>query len=49
MPTEVGGGMELPGNLAGFLFVLQESYLENVIFWGRWVERQEAHSVDVSL
>ena len=49
MTTEVGGGMELSANLAGFLFVLQESYLENVTFWGRWVDGQSAGSVDVRL
>ena len=36
MPTEVGGSMELSGNLAGLLFILQEQYLENGVFrgWG---------------
>ena len=32
LPTLVGGGMELLGNLAGFLFVLQEPHLENIVF-----------------
>ena len=32
LPTQVGGGMELSGNLAGFLFVLQEPYLEDIVF-----------------
>ena len=38
LPTYVGGGMELSGNLAGFLFVLQELHLENIVFWGRSVD-----------
>ena len=49
MPTEVGGSMELSGNLAGFLFVLQEPYLENAIFWRRWIDGQAAESVDMRL
>ena len=49
MPTEVGGGMELSGNLAGFLFVLQEPYLENDIFWRRCIYGQAAESVDMRL
>ena len=49
MLTEVGGGMELLGNLAGFLFVLQEPYLENVIFRGWWVDGEAAESIDVRL
>ena len=34
MSTEVGGGMELSGNLAGLFLVLQEPYLENGVFRG---------------
>ena len=41
--------MELPGNLAGFLFVLQEPYLENVIFWRGRIDGQAVDSVDVRL
>ena len=38
LPTQVGGSMELSGNLAGFLFILQESYLEDIVFWRRRVD-----------
>ena len=49
MPTEVGGGMELLGNLVGFLFVLQKPYLENGIFLGRGIDGQAAESINVRL
>ena len=49
MHTEVGGGMELSGNLAGFFLVLQELYLKNGIFRGRGIDGQVAESIDVRL
>ena len=49
MPTEVGGDMELLGNLAGLFFILQEPYLKNGIFQGRGIDGQAAESINVRL
>ena len=49
MPTEVGGGMELSGNLAGLFLILQEPYLKNGIFRGRGIDGQAAEPIDLRL
>ena len=41
--------MELSGNLAGFLLILQEPYLKNGIFWGRGIDGQATEFIDVHL
>ena len=33
--TKTGGGMKLTGNLPGFIFVVQQPYLQDRVFW-RW-------------
>ena len=49
MPTEVGGGMELLGNLAGLFLILQEPYLKNGIFRGRGIDGELVESIDMRL
>ena len=36
--TEVGGGVELPSESSGFLFVLHEADLEEGVLWSRRVD-----------
>ena len=49
MATEVGSGMELTGNLAGFILVVQQSYLQHCIFWRWGIDGQATEPIYVCL
>ena len=37
--TEVGSSVEFTGNFPGFIFILQQPYLQDSVFWRWWIDR----------